>query len=383
MIMTLLLWLLLTLPTDRIVCSMWVSTPPTTADVRSACGTVTWPDGYLMQAVEISSGRVACVQPAAALPVLQCDVYPLGLYRLDVIEPNYQEWICTVRITHPGDPTTDEIRQQCPTAVTGKYILRYGGEQLPDPVPAPTCVMPALAVGPGLLDMPAVPADLATRQPYALLAGNLLWHGLAFPDCDGWSGLVPGTHNANECGLRSAAAPLLEWQNRWDVAIYQAAVETGVPPRLLKSVIGIESQWWPWATGPVGETSMIQVTDGALDLSLRYSLPLYRQFCTMALAPSRCERGYATLRPWEQEAIRLVLRNSITMPGGPHDAGWTADVTADMPTYARILAAHYCAAGEVAPSPSWENALILYHAGGACLSTRCTAGVEYAGKVMR
>jgi hypothetical protein len=364
------LWSLLTTPTDRLICSMWLSSPPTAADVRAACGVMGHVEFLTMQGVEIATGRVVCEQPASSLPVLTCDLWPLSLYRLDVIWPDFQQSICVIQVSHTSKPTEEEIYNQCPQAPE-RYELKYEGSREPDPPAEPLCTLPDLPGGSGLYDLPAVAGELLTTRQYAYLAGKLIWWGYVRPDCNGWSGLDPVSKYANECGLLSALPQVLEWQNRWDEKIYAAGKQASVPPRLIKAVIGQESQFWALARGTAGEHGMIQLTDDGADIVMRYSKTLYDVWCQAGATASRCLRGYAMLTRDEQMWIRQAFL--ISLQDGPNS----------IIASAYVLAAYYCYAGEIAPAPSWDAAVIAFHSGGSCLQSNCRSGVEYLDMVKR
>jgi hypothetical protein len=364
------MWSLLTTPTDRLICSMWLSSPPTAADVRSACGLLEYVEFLTMKGVEIATGRVVCEQPAADLPKLTCSLNPLSLYRLDIVWPDWQQSICVIKVTHTSRPTEEEIYNQCPQA-PDQYELRYEGSRSPDPIKAPLCTPPAIPAGSGLYDLPAAAADLITTEQYAYLAGKLIWWGYVKPDCNSWSGLDPVSLYANECGLRSAMPQLLEWQNRWNDQIYAAGNQAGVPPRLLKAVIGQESQFWTLARGTAGEHGLIQLTDDGADIVMRYSKVLYDAWCPAGATPYRCQRGYAQLTKEEQQWIRQAFLISLT--NGP----------GSIISSAYVLAAYYCYAGEMAAEPSWDAAVIAFHAGGTCIQSGCSTGMKYLEMVKR
>jgi hypothetical protein len=384
-------WLLLTTPADRHICSMWTSKPPTVETMRTACP---WPlpdvDRLVMRAIDLYNGHNVCTRPAAELPTLNCDLYPLDAYRLEIVEPDFSQWTCTVTVPHEGYPTDDEIAADCGwEVVTGlrssTYILKYDSSRLtPDDVEVAICQMPALPSGTGFLDMPPAASDLATDKPYALLAGRLIWYGLVQPDCSSWSGLDPVTLGANPCGEYAAQVQVRTWQNRYDLSIWSAGYATSVPPKLLKAVIAQESQFWPlWPkTLRRDETGLIQLTEDGADIVLRYSPELFAQACTVSMETARCT-GYAMLPAADQERVRAVLRNGLDGRGSPFEAAKQAGSV--MLVYAQILKAFYCYAQEIKPASvlPWDAALIAFHAGGKCLQSMCQAGTEYLDNVRR
>jgi len=379
------IWFLLTTPTDKLICTLWVSQPPDNAALASACGDLGYRNYMIWRAVDIQSGQTACEGPASDLPAINCDLTPFDKYLIEVIWPNDQEVICAVTMTGPETPDANAVAFQCPQQAAdyaaGNLVLKFAGSRPKDPDPLPVCPMKPLEAGNGIYDLPPAPEGLQTSMPYAILAGDLLWYGLDVPNCNGWSGVDPITHAATQCGIESVLPDLIYWQNRFDQAIYDAAAQAQVPPKLLKGVISVESQFWPLAVGTIGEAGMIQLTDIGADISLLYSQKLYASMCPFALRSQDCSYPYAILAPSEQAAIRDFLRAALTFQSPPAQAAINANNS--MWINANVLSAYYCYAGEVTGTPSWEITLAIFHAGAGCVSDGqiCPAGADYIDKV--
>jgi hypothetical protein len=354
------IWLLLTSPSDRLVCSMWTSAPPTQASLTAA-GCVFTPDeaaGYIWRGVDLWTRQPVCERPASELPAITCDLYPLDHYMIQVIEPGYQEQLCAVSIKHSGPPSAEEISSRCGT-IAGGYELRLvsTGPDLPPATPAPFCPLPTLTPD----QLPADPSALATANDYQLLATRLRWY----------------------YGTDDLAAA---WQNQFDGAIYAAGQLTSVPPRLLKGVLAQESQFWPLWNDPDGaEVGLGQLTDNGADMALRFSRDLYAATCP--IATRNCEIGYDVQPSEIKQLMRDILRRSLKVYGTPRQAAAAARST--VLTWARILAAYYCSTADVVRaagrSPSWSYTLAAYHAGTDCVRSGevCPLGQEYVEKVMR
>ena len=244
-----------------------------------------------------------------------CNLLPLDRYKIEIIWPGYQNVVCAISVNDQEIPDVNIIAKQCPDQsaglASGDFVLEFAGSRAVDPQPPPICPMPHLEIGSGFDDLPAAPASLQTSEPYALLAGDLIWNGLVKPKCGGWSGLDPSTHAANECGIELAMPQLIEWQNRLDPAIYSAASQVQVPPRLLKGLIAVESQFWPLVVGTQGESGMIQLTDPGADISLRYSPTLYAFICPLAIHSDDCHHAYSLLSQTEQAYVRYYLLSML------------------------------------------------------------------------
>ncbi|HVM70247.1 MAG TPA: transglycosylase SLT domain-containing protein [Anaerolineales bacterium] len=380
------IWYLLTAPSDRFICAMWVSKPPTPANLAAACGALSNAKSLIWRAVDINTGQIGCSGPASELPYLSCPFGPIDHYRIEVIWPAFQSVVCTISMDSFVTPDANTIAQQCPRQkadyVAGNLVLAYQGARPPTPPPAPFCPVKNLDSGQGFYDMPGSAAVLQTSKPYYLLAGNLIWHGLAKPNCNGLSGVDPDNHAATECGLATTMPDVIHWQNQFDQAIYNAASQKQVPPRLLKGVIAQESQFWPLAVGPQGESGLIQLTDAGADIVLQYSPNVYARVCSAVLSSLTCNSStYDLLDQNSQALLRSYL---VTMLQSPADlAEAVTSMKSSMWLDMDILRAYYCYTGEITGTPSWETTLAVYHAGSACVASGkiCQQGQDYIEKV--
>ena len=370
------IWWFFFLPHDHILCKLWVSNPPTQTQLVQACGT--WPlvniDTLVWRAIN-TDGAVERFGSANDVTAIS-DIIAWDHYTIQIVDPNiYETTKCSIKIEHSGSPTLAEATDQCPNQIdqwqAGKLILKLVGTlPLQDTSDKQICKMPTPPNGPGILDMPDKPTELATTKPYELLAGALLWHGLAEPRCSGYSGLQSAWPSmATTCGLESAMPNVIAWQNLYNPSIYQAGAAAGVPPRLLKAMIAQESQFWPGWVNVAGETGLLQVTEQGADIALRYSPDLYNQFCK----GSDCSAGYDLLPDYRQSEL------------------WQALLKPDrsMLTNARIVAAYYCYANEIDhqtdPTDRWDVTLAVWNAGAICVRSGdiCPQGQTYINEVMK
>ena len=387
MIIILYIWFLLTAPRDQLVCSIWADQLQTPYVISDSCGNFAHRDYLFYQAVDATTGEVMCSGKPAELPDLNCVLQPLNHFRINVIWPNSQRISCSIVVDHEGLPTEDEINKQCPDQLSsyknGDLVLEFMTKQAAKPAPVEKCKMPYLEIGNELLQQPLTAEGLATSVPYNLLAGELLWHGVAKPNCGGLSGLDPITKAPTDCGLQSALPQVITWQNQWDGMILNAANEARVPARLLKKMMSVESQFWPWWVGPKEEYGLIQITNDGFDTALLYSTDLFNRYCARAIYPDRCTLGYALISPAEREAVVNTVRAAVSAAAsGQLNESQTAEV---FRTYADVLAAYYCYAGEVGGTPSWETTLAVYHAGAECISTGeiCEQGQAYIDSIKK
>ena len=86
--------------------------------------------------------------------------------------------------------------------------------------------------------------ELYTEERYFFLAGQLISNGVVdASDCPSGGLMLNGY--ANACGMSEAMPTVIIVQNLVNEPILQAYEDVGVPPVLLKQVIGTESQFWP------------------------------------------------------------------------------------------------------------------------------------------
>jgi hypothetical protein len=365
--LTLFIWALLTLPSDRMVCSMWLPKAPTQAVMNSAGCWWTKAEAadYVWRAIELETGRVVCQRPASELPVLTCDIWPLDHYLLRVYQPGYRQQYCLAVVTYSGPPSAEDLQAQCPADAPGALgygkaawqFVASGPAPLPT-LPAQICPMPELDAN----ELPPSPDYLGTENDYQLLAYQLKWqYGQDYDT--------------------------IAWQNQFDAEIYAAGHAAHVPPGVLKGMFAVESQFWPlWAPERKHgfEVGLGQLTDDGADLALRYSPELYASICPIATI--YCSKGYDYLPAASKQMMRDILRGRLIVSGTPRQAAQQAAAT--IPTWARILAVYYCAAGEIVHpagvDPNWEYALAAYHSGLECVrgGEICKAGRDYLRKVM-
>ena len=368
---------LLTVPAPKIKCSIWVQFPITQEMVLQACGQDILDRmlDYELRVIEIRSRNEICNIQALDIFGIPCGAVPMGDFQMQIVDPDYSVLICTISMQESVLPGYEDIADQCLEGLaqweSGNTTWSGPWPVEPKSEPAPICPMPEV-------NNPENPADLATNEPYALLAGQLLWHGYATPDCNGWSGINVQTMGATDCGLISARDAVTRWQNQWDVQILAAANDARVPARLLKAVIGLESQFWPMAVGPIGESGMIQLTDDGADIALRYSPVLFALFCPPALGSICSQIPYHLLRSHQAQKVRDALRASLVcLHCSPGEAVDTA--IPDILTYARILAAYRCYTGELVPVADWTTTMAVFHSGSSCLTGGlvCEDGARY------
>jgi len=246
------LFALVTRPTDRYICDLWTRSLALN-EVSEACGVLH--TGYRLDVYDLDMMPV-CSRPADLLYEISAECAleeTLDHYVLRVVEPGYSTLLCFVETPNRAGPNADEISAQCPGA--REYEVRFAGVKPPPPEEKPfTCPPRILEPGPGLYARVETAEALYTDEPLTWLAGMLIWHGLIRAECYG-SGLDPFTLAADACGMAHARPEVIRWQNQFNAAIFEASAAYNVPPRLIKRMIAVESQYWPFYTAPPGRSA--------------------------------------------------------------------------------------------------------------------------------
>ena len=165
---------------------------------------------------------------------------------------------------------------------------------------------PPIGGVPAWLSTPAHPEDLATNIPYEYLAANLIKQGVAdASSCSDGGLLADGL--VSPCGLEVARSSVNEWQNRFDLLIFNAAQETGIPAQVLKNIFSRESQFWPGMAIGQPEAGLGQMTSNGADATFLWNRPFYEQFCPTVLNDTICRKGYTFLNSEEQDKLRNTL----------------------------------------------------------------------------
>jgi hypothetical protein len=318
--MLLYLWLILTLPHDRMICSLWITLPPSQSELMQSCGTANL-SPFVIRVVY--NGQVICNADSASLYTVHSDcglTLPLSQYRLNIVEPDFQDAICSVTTPTNTQPTKSEIERQCPDATKHKdIVIKPWGTKTMEPEPG-MCKPPATVQ----------PSNIATDHELHLLAAKLIWYGYVKPDCK--NGSLSSPLSPTPCGLDAARPMMVQWQNSMDAEIVKAASEWNVSAIMLKQMIENETQFWSWTNSPQ-EHGLIQATD-------------YAAFAVLHVY----SRGYYSVTPTQRASQRAAwLRNLDCDACDPKQTIEHAKQV--MSIYAQTLAAYYCMYG------NWNDAL--------------------------
>jgi hypothetical protein len=230
---------------------------------------------------------------------------------------------------------------------------------------------------------PATPEDLNTSRPYHYLAGKLLNAGLVdASDCP-QTGLT-GSGDYNSCALKATNQAVIDWQNHYDVSIWEAGRSVGVPPQMLKMLIGQESQFWPANSRHIyNEFGLGQLSQSGADVALRWDNELFSSVCSGLVYD--CSKIYGRLSTWMQATMRGGLVRTVdsecaTCPHGIDEARAYESI----PIIARTLRSNclqvnYLMDRYIASSTYedlWRFTLVSYHSGYQCLQ-EALFGVYY------
>jgi hypothetical protein len=363
MILMLYTWYIMLSIPDTQICQLWLSRPPQQADIIASCN-VNDLTALTLDVVTYEHGEHVCTLHGE-------DIYhahelcaytdPIDQYVLRLIRPAYEVVGCAAIVDHTGEPTADEVIASCGLDAwlniqngSASLVFSHQTQQKP---PEIICPAPGLPVGAALYDQAFEPSNLWTDKPYTWLAGRLIWYGVATPDCPGgYSGLDPTTYAADACGMRETRPKVIEWQNQFDVEIFNAAVASKVPARLLKRIIGLESQFWPLYTGAIGERGVMQISEFGAETLMRFD-PTYKPW-------------YSGLSVDDQYWLRLDVRNNFDCVNC--DLAQAVEKTKSLiPLYARLLAAYRCRAVSITPGlagrDAWQQAVVDYNGSGEYL----------------
>ena len=256
--------------------------------------------------------------------------------------------------------------------------------------------LPAQAVNPGVcqqvygslpasipewLQSPVGNADLSTANRYDYLSGRLLASGLVDGSTCSSRGLNPDG-SANGCGLGASRTAMLAWQNRYDPTILAVSQSAGLPPKVLKAVIAVESQFWPGADWARIEIGLGQMTGPGADLVLRWRPGVYRGICSLTLGEQGCSTPYVFQDNEAQRMLRGQLLKSIdvTCPeckGGINpDKGQQAVSLLGEALTASCQQSAYMIRTATGSSPAtllsyedfWRFVLSNYHTGAGCIT---------------
>ena len=230
--------------------------------------------------------------------------------------------------------------------------------------------------GPSWAEFPPFPFDLNTKIPLYHLAARLITAGVVDAGSCPGGGLSGDADYSNFCGLEKAQGHMVAWQNQFDNSIWTAANQIGVPPKILKTLIWVESQFWPGNSRfYVDEYGLGQMNQLGVDVLLRNNPDLYQQACKVILP--NCLSPYVSLPADQQALVRgvfMAAQNS-NCPTCQYGVDLTK-ANQSMIFVAQTLRANCDQAKNVLTARNatsdyesyWKFTLLAYHSGQTCLS---------------
>ena len=223
---------------------------------------------------------------------------------------------------------------------------------------------------------------LVTKHKLRLLAAKLINFGKADTSmCQNYGLNLDGTPNG--CGEEQTALAVYEYQNRYDLLIYDAAKQQKVPARLVKGLIAQESQFWPGSSDNPYEYGLGCITESGADMLLRWNSAYYLKICTNAYPLNRdsCYSGFSGLDEKKQIALRGVV---ISKVGTDEEIEMLAAAIRGSVYQVNQIVAN--ATGETASAVStyedmWKFTIANYYSGSGCLYNAMTQVNSYGMKL--
>jgi len=159
-------------------------------------------------------------------------------------------------------------------------------------------------------DFAQFPYQLNTKKTLHTLAAKLILNGIVDASSCPAGGLSLGLNWPTSCGLEKANNEMIAWQNQFDEYIWLASRDHGIPPKILKTLMEYESQFWPANSRYyLDEIGLGQINELGVDVLLRRDPIYYQKVCSFVM--SDCSRPYTSLEPEQQKLIRGAVLASV------------------------------------------------------------------------
>lgn len=229
---------------------------------------------------------------------------------------------------------------------------------------------------------PQDPGLLNTEKTLHNLAAKLITSGIVdTKNCPngGWENNAP-----NACGLTSVKDQMTYWQNRYDYNIWLTGRNEHIPPVILKTLIEVESQFWPISQRLfLDELGLGQVNQLGIDVLLRTNPEIYRMVCSNSLF--RCDQPYTGLSALERALIRGTLVQSLdaTCPSCLYGMDLNK-ASQSISLIGKVLYANCVQTNEIlmlnnadaSYEDRWKFTLVSYHSGFGCLQNAIARSVQ-------
>jgi len=220
---------------------------------------------------------------------------------------------------------------------------------------------------------PQNPAELNTDKSLHYLASRLMASGVVdAKDCPG--GGSDGTA-PNPCGLKKVKDQMIAWQNQYDFDIWLAGRDQHIPPVMLKSLLELESQFWPITQRLfLDEIGLGQINQLGVDVLLRTNPVLFQQVCSTALY--NCNLPYTSMSGLDRSLIRGTL--ALVLDSSCPSCQYGVDLnkaSQSIPLIAQIIYSNCMQSKSILSAhgftanydDNWKFTMVSYHSGFGCL----------------
>lgn len=222
---------------------------------------------------------------------------------------------------------------------------------------------------------PESPFQLNTDKTLHMLAARLITNKIVdAQDCPG-GGMGGNMDFPNGCGIERARTKMIEWQNQYDFNIWSTSLDVGIPPRILKSLIEYESQYWPANQRFfLDEIGLGQINQLGIDVLLRRSPDFYNKVCPSVY--SDCSIPYLSLDQPSQALVRGAILTSVNANCTDCVNGLDLEkANESIPLIAQLLRSNcemvdflnVAGKPDVGYDDLWKYTMATYHSGYSCV----------------
>lgn len=220
---------------------------------------------------------------------------------------------------------------------------------------------------------PQDPSELNTKKDLFYLSSQLMNHGIVdTSSCPngGWLGSGP-----NDCALELIRPQMEAWQNQFDLSIWNSGRDKGIPPIVLKSLIEVESQFWPITQRLfLDEIGLAQINQLGIDVLLRTDAEFYQKTCSTALM--KCDIPYSHQTGINQQILRGSIAASLDASCPTCVNGISLDKASNsIPLISKVLYGNCTQTNNLLNAyglkanyeDAWKITMVSYHSGVGCL----------------
>jgi hypothetical protein len=227
------------------------------------------------------------------------------------------------------------------------------------------------------LYLPQSSEELNTYIPLTFLAGKLIGNDVVDVSSCSDGGLL-SNGAASPCGLDLALPLVFELQNIYDDEIFNAGLQIGTPPVMLKQVFRHESQFWPGRHDAI-HFSLGHLTPWGASTALLWNKDLLQEVCQTAYGQPCVQ--YIQTRNVLSDPLVGTLLDMVT--ADCEECALKIDIPkaeASVELFAQVMMAHCTQASQVIYNVTeehssesvsytniWKMTLFNYNVGSVCL----------------